>query len=82
MIRPGSWLGILGGGQLGRMFTQAAQAMGYRVVVLDPDRSSPGGRVAEKHLQVHYDDLDGLGELASISSAVTTEFENVPTGFN
>ena len=78
MIRPGSWLGILGGGQLGRMFTQAAQAMGYRVVVLDPDRSSPGGRVAEKHLQAQYDDLDGLGELASISSAVTTEFENVP----
>ncbi|MDC1311019.1 5-(carboxyamino)imidazole ribonucleotide synthase [Burkholderiales bacterium] len=78
MIRPGSWLGILGGGQLGRMFTQAAQSMGYRVVVLDPDPSSPGGRISDSHLMTEYDDLDGLKELARVSSAVTTEFENIP----
>ena len=78
MIQPGSWLGILGGGQLGRMFTQAAQSMGYRVAVLDPDPSSPGGRISDRHLINQYDDLAGLEELAKISSAVTTEFENVP----
>jgi 5-(carboxyamino)imidazole ribonucleotide synthase len=78
MIQPGSWLGILGGGQLGRMFTQAAQGMGYRVAVLDPDPSSPGGRIADKHLMNEYDDAVGLKDLAKISSAVTTEFENVP----
>ena len=78
MIQPGSWLGILGGGQLGRMFTQAAQSMGYRVAVLDPDPSSPGGRISDRHLINQYDDVEGLEELAKISSAVTTEFENVP----
>ena len=78
MIQPGSWLGILGGGQLGRMFTQAAQSMGYRVAVLDPDPSSPGGRISDKHLVTEYDNLRGLKELARVSSAVTTEFENVP----
>ena len=78
MIQPGSWLGILGGGQLGRMFTQAAQSMGYRVAVLDPDPSSPGGRISDSHLMTEYDDLDGLKELARFSSAVTTEFENIP----
>lgn len=78
MVQPGSWLGILGGGQLARMFTMAAQTMGYRVAVLDPDQSSPGGRVAERHIQANYDDLDALSELARVTLAVTTEFENVP----
>ena len=49
-ILPGAYLGMLGGGQLGRMFTQAAQAMGYKVCILDPDPLSPAGAIAEKHL--------------------------------
>ena len=77
-ILPGSYLGILGGGQLGRMFTHAAQAMGYKVCVLDPDPNSPAGAVAEKHIQADYVDHAALKEMASICQAVSTEFENVP----
>ncbi|WP_322997033.1 5-(carboxyamino)imidazole ribonucleotide synthase [Castellaniella sp.] len=75
---PGAWLGVLGGGQLGRMFCQAAQALGYRVAVLDPDESSPAGMVADRHVQAAYDDPQALDVLASLCVAVTTEFENVP----
>lgn len=78
MIPPGSWLGMLGGGQLGRMFTHAAQALGYRILVLDPDPLSPAGAVADRHLQSAYDDAEALAELARVCAAVTTEFENVP----
>ncbi len=78
MILPGSTLGLLGGGQLGRMFTQRARAMGYEVVVLEPDRLSPAGAVATRHLASAYDDLPALEELARSVAAVTTEFENVP----
>lgn len=78
MIAPGATLGVLGGGQLGRMFTTRAQSMGYRVVVLDPDPSSPAGAVADRHLCAAYDDADALAELARSAAAVTTEFENVP----
>ena len=78
MIPPGSWLGLLGGGQLGRMFTHAAQQMGYRVLVLDPDAVSPTGAVADRHLQADYADPAALDEIARVCSAVTTEFENVP----
>jgi 5-(carboxyamino)imidazole ribonucleotide synthase len=77
-ILPGAWLGMVGGGQLGRMFCFAAQSMGYRVAVLDPDRSSPAGTVADKHLCVPYDDEIALHELAQLCEAVSTEFENVP----
>lgn len=77
-ILPGATLGILGGGQLGRFFTLAARAMGYRVIVLDPDPASPAGRMADVHLQAGYDDAEALAELASQCAAVTTEFENVP----
>ena len=77
-ILPGSYLGILGGGQLGRMFTHAAQAMGYKVCVLDPDPNSPAGAVAEKHIQADYVDHAALKEMPSICQAVSTEFENVP----
>ena len=77
-ILPGAWLGILGGGQLGRMFCFAAQSMGYRVAVLDPDDSSPAGSVADRHLRAAYDDRHALKELADLCAAVTTEFENVP----
>jgi 5-(carboxyamino)imidazole ribonucleotide synthase len=77
-IAPGAWLGLLGGGQLGRMFAMAAQSLGYKVVVLDPGAHSPAGSVADRHLAADYLDPDGLRELAGIASAVTTEFENVP----
>ena len=75
---PGAWLGMVGGGQLGRMFCFAAQAMGYRVAVLDPDETSPAGAVADRHLRAAYDDEAALTELARLCAAVSTEFENVP----
>ncbi|WP_422018190.1 5-(carboxyamino)imidazole ribonucleotide synthase [Roseateles sp.] len=71
-------LGVLGGGQLGRMFVHAAQAMGYRCVVLDPDAISPAGAVADKHVKADYLDSFGLAQLARDCDAITTEFENVP----
>ncbi|MEX3956769.1 5-(carboxyamino)imidazole ribonucleotide synthase [Trinickia sp. EG282A] len=77
-ILPGAWLGMIGGGQLGRMFCFAAQAMGYRVAVLDPDEASPAGSVADKHLRAAYTDEAALTELARLAAAVSTEFENVP----
>ncbi|MFZ5625075.1 MAG: ATP-grasp domain-containing protein, partial [Gemmatimonadota bacterium] len=78
MILPGSMLGMLGGGQLGRMFTLRARAMGYRVTVLDPDADSPAGAVADRHLRAPYDDPVALADLAHHCAAVTTEWENVP----
>jgi 5-(carboxyamino)imidazole ribonucleotide synthase len=78
MILPGATLGVLGGGQLGRMFTLAAHSMGYRVWVLDLDPDSPTGRMADRHLKAAYDDTAALEEMASGCAAVTTEFENVP----
>lgn len=77
-ILPGAWLGMIGGGQLGRMFCFAAQAMGYRVAVLDPDATSPAGSVADRHLRAAYTDEAALTELARQCAAVSTEFENVP----
>ena len=80
VIAPGAWLGMLGGGQLGRMFTHAAQALGYKVMVLDPDAFSPAGAVADRHLQATYEDHGALDELMRTCAAVTTEFENIPAG--
>ncbi len=77
-ILPGATLGVLGGGQLGRMFIHAAQGMGYNTVVLDPDKNSPAGLVSHEHIQTAYDDEAGLAQLAQNCKAVTTEFENVP----
>ena len=77
-ILPGATLGVLGGGQLGRMFVHAAQAMGYFTAVLDPDGESPAGRVSHHQVKAAYDDPEGLAELATLCAAVTTEFENVP----
>jgi 5-(carboxyamino)imidazole ribonucleotide synthase len=77
-ILPGATLGMLGGGQLGRMFTVAAQTMGYKVVVLDPDEGSPAGIIADVHLCAAYDDEKALDEMADMCAAVTTEFENIP----
>jgi len=75
---PGTWLGLLGGGQLGRMFTMAAQSMGYKVCVLDPAPDSPAGASADRQIVAPYDDPSALAELAALCGAVTTEFENVP----
>ena len=77
-IPPGSWLGLLGGGQLGRMFCMAAQSLGYKVCVLDPGSDSPAGAVADDHIARDYLDRTGLAELAARCRAATTEFENVP----
>ena len=77
-ISPGAWLGLLGGGQLGRMFCMAAQSMGYKVAVLDPAQESPAGTVADLHIRKDYLDPAGLDELARLCEGVTTEFENVP----
>ena len=78
MILPGATLGLLGGGQLGRMFTVAARTLGYRVTVLDPDRHSPAAEFATGHLDTPYDDPASLEALATSCAAVTTEFENAP----
>jgi len=75
---PPTWLGVMGGGQLGRMFAHAAQAMGYKVAVLEPSADCPAGQVAERLVQADYNDSIALGQLAALCSAVTTEFENVP----
>ncbi|MDQ3185376.1 MAG: 5-(carboxyamino)imidazole ribonucleotide synthase [Pseudomonadota bacterium] len=77
-IMPGAMLGLLGGGQLGRMFTMAAQSMGYRVTVLDPAEDGPSSSIADRHLRADYLDSDALHELGSACAGVTTEFENVP----
>jgi len=71
-------LGVMGGGQLGRMFVQAAQRMGYFTAVLDPDAASPAGLVSHHHIQTGYLDEQGLAQLMQRSAAITTEFENVP----
>ena len=78
MILPGATLGVLGGGQLARMFALRARVMGYRVVVLEPSPRSPAGAVADHQIEAAYDDAEALRDLAEQCAAVTTEFENVP----
>mgnify|MGYP000001629176 FL=1 len=77
-LLPGSTLGVLGGGQLGRMWAHEAQRMGYNTAVLDPDAHSPAGLVSHHHIHTDYLDAAGLKQLAATCQAVTTEFENVP----
>jgi 5-(carboxyamino)imidazole ribonucleotide synthase len=78
MILPPAMLGMLGGGQLGRFFVIAAHEMGYRVTVLDPDKNSPAGKIADVHLCADYDDAAALKTMAETCQAISTEFENVP----
>jgi 5-(carboxyamino)imidazole ribonucleotide synthase len=78
VILPGETLGLLGGGQLGRMFTVAARTLGYRVTVLDPDPVAPAAEFATSHLTAAYTDPASLDVLATTCAAVTTEFENAP----
>src|SRR3954451_19502255 len=77
-ILPGAAIGVLGSGQLGRMFAIAARRMGYRVHTLSPDSDTPTGQVADLEIDAPYDDLDAVAEFARGVSAVTFEFENVP----
>ncbi|MBX3628375.1 MAG: 5-(carboxyamino)imidazole ribonucleotide synthase [Nitrosomonas sp.] len=78
MIQPGAMLGVLGGGQLGRMFTIAAHQMGYQVTVLDPDVDSPAGRIADQFICADYADQTALQKMRVQCAAITTEFENIP----
>ncbi|MFV2004589.1 MAG: 5-(carboxyamino)imidazole ribonucleotide synthase [Gammaproteobacteria bacterium] len=78
-ILPGATLGVLGGGQLGRMFCVAARTMGYRVVVLDPDPLCGAGLIADVHIQAEYTDQAALEKMAQQCDAITLEFENIPS---
>ena len=80
MILPGATLGLLGGGQLGRMFTAVARTRGYEVLVLDPVPASPAAQFASEHLCASYDDEAAIEQLGRRCAAVTIEFENVPAG--
>jgi len=77
-VLPGSTIGVLGSGQLGRMFAIAARRMGYRVHTFSPDWDTPTGQIADVEVQASYDDLDAVRQFASNVSVVTFEFENVP----
>jgi 5-(carboxyamino)imidazole ribonucleotide synthase len=76
-ILPGSTVGVLGSGQLGRMFAIAARRMGYRVHTYSPDYDTPTGQVADREFQGDYEDIDRVGEFARDVDVVTFEFENV-----
>src|SRR5215468_3445874 len=77
-ILPGSVIGVLGSGQLGRMFAIAARRMGYRVHTFSPETDTPTGQVADVEIKAHYDDLIAVRGFASDVDVVTFEFENVP----
>ena len=77
-VLPGAMLGVLGGGQLGRMFCVAARSMGYHTCVMDPDAQSPAGRIADVHVKADYSDETALADMAAQCDVITTEFENIP----
>ena len=77
VILPGQTIGIIGGGQLGRMMALAAKAQGYRIAVLDPTEDSPCGQVADHKIVDSYDSMEGIKKLAKISDVITYEFENI-----
>ena len=77
-IAPGAALGVLGSGQLGRMFCIAAHRMGYRVHTFSPEEDTPTGQVADVEVTADYDDVDALHAFAGSVDVVTFEFENVP----
>jgi 5-(carboxyamino)imidazole ribonucleotide synthase len=78
VLLPGATIGVLGSGQLGRMFAIAARRMGYRVHTLSPDNDTPTGQVADLEVQAPYEDLDAVEAFAKNVAVVTFEFENVP----
>lgn len=77
IILPGKTIGIIGGGQLGRMMALAAKEMGYKIAVLDPAKYSPCAQVADIEIVAAYDDLKAIQHLAEISDVITYEFENI-----
>ena len=77
-VPPGGTIGCLGGGQLGKMMTHAAQRLGYRVVIFDPDEDACGGRAADRHVARPFDDVAATDDFAAACDVVTLEFENVP----
>ena len=77
-ISPGSTIGVLGGGQLGRMFAMAARRLGYRVHTLAPEHDTPTGQIADVEMVSSYDDLDQVRAFAKGVDVITFEFENVP----
>ncbi len=79
MILPGKTIGVLGGGQLGRMLAQAAQTLGYRVHVFEPQAGCPAGAVANREVNASYEDVAALREFASGVDVITYEFENIPS---
>lgn len=78
-ILPGATIGVLGGGQLGRMFALAARAMGYRIHIFSPENDAPAGQVADQEIVAAYEDAGRMREFASQVDVVTFEFENVPS---
>lgn len=79
-LPPGSKIGVIGGGQLGRMLAMAARYMGYRVIILDPDPDCPAGQVADEQIVAKYENRDAARDLARRADVVTYEFENVDAG--
>ncbi|WP_103108342.1 5-(carboxyamino)imidazole ribonucleotide synthase [Brevibacillus reuszeri] len=77
LIKPGSTIGILGGGQLGRMIALAGRAMGYRFVTMDPTEDAPCAQTADRQIVASYDDVKAAMQLASLSDVISYEFENV-----
>ena len=76
-ILPDSTIGIIGGGQLGRMMALSARAMGYKIAVLDPTPNSPCGQIADIEITASFDDLQAIQKLANVSDVITYEFENI-----
>lgn len=76
-LYPPSTIGIVGGGQLGRMIAMAAKRMGYNVVILDPKRNSPAGQVADRQITAEYGDFSAIKELAGLTDVITYEFEHI-----
>ena len=79
MILPGGTIGILGGGQLGRMLIQAGRPMGYRFHIFCPEAESTAGRIADTFTQANYDDFEALERFARSVDCITFEFENIPS---
>src|SRR5437667_6006762 len=78
-ILPGATIGVLGSGQLGRMFALAARELGYRIIVYSPENDSPAGQIGDREFSGSYEDLDRIREFARAVQVVTFEFENVPS---
>ena len=77
VILPGQTIGIIGGGQLGRMMALSAKAQGFRIAVLDPTEDCPCGQVADITINGDYDDIEAIQQLAKVSDVITYEFENI-----